>query len=552
MDERNNTDMRRKGSRSPDVMIFGSGACAQKIAANLNDHGIHAWLAAREDSPPSPRRGDGLHWLSGIELSICRGFAKNFDLKLRRGNLYVDQHVPAIVLAEDDHRSPNYAPYGLEPNPRVLSISALEEKIHHVSPQDWFDSGARIVFLCGWQNDSHPAIAQRMLTGCLHSQRQSGLATYFMTGNLKVAASGAEALVQAAKRAGALFLKFTRDYPTIQTLADGRFEIHYLDELTRTPFQFRADWIVVDETIEPGQHLEALAHRLAITQDDLGFAQSDNVHRLSNATNRRGVFVAGGSRGILSEEEQLADADQVTMNVLAYLQDLDVEPLPAVEIVRGRCVRCLTCHRLCPHEAIEIGQRISVVAGACQSCGICVASCPARAIEMEGMQIGPDIYRWLRKAVVAEAIPKDPPLVMVFGCARSAGQALALSRQTGHVLPMGVQFVEVPCGGTISSHHLLTAFDAGADGVMLCICHTGNCRSEIGNQVARKRADSVRILLKEAGVDDSRLNIASVAANMGNEFIFMINAFADRIKARNPSSLPPAPDPATAWAPASF
>ncbi len=535
MDERTNTDLRKQASPRPDVMIFGSGACAQKIAANLYDHGVHAWLAAREDSPPTDGRGDRLHWLTGIELSSCRGFAKNFALKLRRGNLYFDQHVPAIVLAEDDNRSPNNVPYGLEPNPRVMSISALEKKMRQASTQELFDANARVVFLCGWQNDSHPVIAQRMLACCLHLQRQSWVATYFMTGNLKVAANGAEVLVQEAKRAGAIFLKFTRDYPTIQTLAEDHFEIDYLDELTRTPFQLRADWMVVDESIGPGRHLGALAHRLAISQDGLGFAQSDNVHRMSNATNRRGVFVAGGSRGILSEDEQLADADQVTLNVLAFLQDLDVEPLPAVEIVRGRCVRCLTCHRLCPHKAIDIGQHMSVVTEACQSCGICVAGCPARAIEMKGVQIGEDIYRRLQKPVVAEDVPAGPPQVMVFGCTRSAGQALALSRQTGHVLPRGVQFVEVPCGGTISSHHLLAAFDAGADGVMLCTCHTDNCRSEIGNRVARKRTDSVRNLLKEAGVDGSRLNIASVAANMGNEFNFMIKAFVDRIKAPNAS-----------------
>jgi coenzyme F420-reducing hydrogenase delta subunit/NAD-dependent dihydropyrimidine dehydrogenase PreA subunit len=512
-------------------MIFGSGACAQKIAANLNGHGIHAWLAAREESPPEAGRDDRLHWLSGIDLSSCRGFAKGFDLKLRRGNLYFDQRVPAIVLAEDDHRTANHAPYGLEPNPRVLSISALEEKLRQASTQALFGNEARIVFLCGWENDTHPAVAQRMLACCLHLQRQSRATTVFMTGNLKVAANGAEALVQEAKRAGAIFLKFTRDFPRIQALAEGCFEIDYLDELTRTPFQLNADWMVVDETIGPGRHLDALAHRLAISQDDLGFAQSDNVHRLSNATNRRGVFVAGGSRGILSEDEQLADADQVTLSVLAFLQDLDLEPLPGVEIVRGRCVRCLTCHRLCPHQAIDIGLHLSVVAAACQSCGICVAGCPARAIEMDGVRISAAVYQRMRKPMVPKDAPAGPPQVMVFGCARSAGQALALSRQAGHVLPEGVQVVEVPCGGTVSSRHLLAAFDAGADGVMLCTCHTDNCRSEIGNLVARKRADSVRHLLTEAGVNGSRLDIVSVAANMGNEFNWMINAFRDRIKA---------------------
>jgi heterodisulfide reductase subunit A-like polyferredoxin len=295
------------------VIVFGSGACAQKIAANLDDHGINAWLAAWEEAPEAGDVGELRNRLTGVELIACHGFAKNFNLRLIQKGSLIDQHVPAIVLAEDDDRLPNYSPYGLEPNPRVLSVSALEAMMHDASTQDRFDDGARVVFLCGWQNDCHPAIAQRMLACCHHLQSRSPVTTYFMTGNLKVAANGAEALVQAAKRSGAIFLKFTRDYPTIQTLADGRFEIDYLDELTRTAFQLKADWIVVDETIGPGRHLDALAQGLGINQDGIGFAQSDNVHRMSNATNRRGIFVAGGSRGILSEDEQLADADQVTL-----------------------------------------------------------------------------------------------------------------------------------------------------------------------------------------------------------------------------------------------
>lgn len=535
MDERTNADRRKQTPPPPEVMIFGSGACARKIAANLYDQGINAWLAAREDSPPAAGQAEKMHWLTNIGLTACHGFARNFELKLTQKGSFLHQNVPAIVLAEDDDRSPNYAPYGLAPNPRVLSISSLEEKMHQASADDLFEKGARIVFLCGWHNDSHPVIAQRMLAGCLHLQSRSRVAAYFMTGNLKVAANGAEAQVQAAKRSGALFLKFTRDFPTIRTLADGRFEIDYLDELTRTPFQLTADWVVVDETIGPGRHLDALAHGLATRQDSLGFAQSDNVHRMSNATNRRGIFVAGGSRGILSEAEQLADADQVTLKVLAFLQDLDAAPLPRVEIVRGRCARCLTCYRLCPHMAIAIGTRVSVVTDACQGCGICVAGCPARAIEMEGLPIGAEVYRRLRKPDANKEVAERMPKVMVFGCARSAGKARTLSRLSGHTLPRGVQFIEVPCGGTISTGLLLEAFDAGADGVMLCTCHTDNCQSEIGNQVARRRADSARNLLKGAGVESDRLNITSVAANMGNEFTFMLHAFVDRINALNRS-----------------
>jgi heterodisulfide reductase subunit A len=223
--------------------------------------------------------------------------------------------------------------------------------------------------------------------------------------------------------------------------------------------------------------------------------------------------------------------------VLAFLKDLDDEPRPKVTIDRGQCARCLTCHRMCPHLAIDIGEHMSVVTEACQSCGICVAACPAEAIDMQGVHIGKEVYRQIQNPAPGDDAPQRIPQVVVFGCARSAGQARALSRLAGHRHPKGVKFVELPCAGSISSHHLLGAFDAGADGVMLCTCHTDNCQSEVGNQVARKRAEAARELLQAAGVEAERLTIASVAANMGNELTFMIDAFVDRIKALNGPSV---------------
>jgi quinone-modifying oxidoreductase subunit QmoB len=531
MGDKTTTDLPNLSSPPQEVIIFGSGACAQKIAANLSDHGINAWLAASEAAPRAIGQAADTRWLSGVALTTCRGFAGNFELKLKQKDAFVYRNAPAIVVAEDHHRSPALAPYGLRPGSRVMSISALEEKMDHIPVEKSVAHGTRFAFLCGWEIDTHPSIAQRMLAACHHLQKRSGVTTYFMTGNLKVAANGAEMRVQAAKRAGTRFFKFTHAYPTIQPLTDGRFEINYLDELARTPFQLTADWIVVDETIGPGQNLDALAQRLEIRQDDIGFAQSDNVRRLSNATNRRGIFVAGGSRGIFSADEQIADADQVTLDVLAFLKDLDIDTLPRMEIHRGRCARCLTCHRLCPHSAIEIGPHMSVSSAACQRCGICMAACPARAIDMEGMQIGAEVNQRIRNFTQQADAPQTAPQVMVFGCARSAGQARALARLSGHTLPAGVQYIEVPCGGSISSRHLLAAFDAGAQGVMLCTCHTDNCQSDIGNRVARKRAESTRDLLTAAGVAPDRLNVASVAANMGSEWVAMIYGFVDRIKA---------------------
>lgn len=536
MDEKTHSKLGMERPAAIEVIIFGSGACAQKIAANLADHTIQVSLVTARKTMTTFQGSPETHWITESRPIDCRGFAKDFEVVLKKNGSFLRQKAHAIVVAEDHDHTPNFASYGLKPESHVIDISDLEEKLIKKSLKTVFEDDVNIAFLCGWQKDSHPAIAQRMLNCCLHLQNLPRINTFFFTGNLKVAADGAEAACQQAKKSGAVFLKFTHTYPGIQKLADGRFEITYPDELTRSSFQLHADWIVVDVSVGPSQALDALAPALGIETDGLGFAQGDNVHRLSNATNRRGVFVAGGSRAVLSMDEQLADADQVTLKLLEYLDDRDIDPLPKVEISRGRCARCLTCHRLCPHQAINIGDCISIVAQACQSCGICVAGCPARAIDMQGVQIRQQIKTAIQKPFGGIHRQTQSAKVIVLGCGRSAGQAYQLARLAGRVLPKGVRFVEVPCGGTISDRHLLAAFEAGADGVMVCTCHTDNCKSTKGNILAGKRADSALYVLELAGMEKERLKVTSVAANMGSEFYFMVADFVDRIETLMDSS----------------
>jgi len=524
-----------KNDSSPtEVMIFGSGTCAQKIATNLAEGGIEVCLSAVE-APRSERKvHHRIQWLVGAELLHCRGFAGSYQLRMDSNRGTTQKTVPAIVVAESDRRSPNFEPYGLKPGSRVMAISDLEDRLRRSTPSALFETQSNIAFLAGWQNDSTPSVARRMLDACLCLQNQTGINAYFLTGNLKVAADGSEARVHQAKENGAVFLKFTNDYPAIGQPTDAPFTIDYRDELTRETYRLTADWIVVDETIGPDHDLKKLIKKLKIDGDGLGFAQADNVRRLSNLTNRRGIFVAGGSRDILSDSEKLADADQVSMRVLALLNQLDTEALPEVTIIQGRCARCLTCYRLCPHGAIDIGRHISVVNAACQSCGICVAGCPGRAIEMEGLHVDAQIQRLTRPP--ASEPSHETPRIAVFGCARSAGRARELMRMAGLPLPAGVRFIEVPCGGSVAGRHLLGALETGADGVMLCTCHPGNCQAETGNQVARMRAQASQTLLAAAGVNAQRLKITSVAANMGLEFAYMVEAFIAEINSLNNAS----------------
>ncbi len=516
-------------SGSHTVILFGDGACAHRIAANLAVVGVRVRRISGNRASPDASDASLEQPPESMELLRCRGFAGHFELLFNTGTASVTATASAIVVAEDPDQTPTFDDYGLQPGPGVVALSTLEDGLQHPESQSPVDLPCRIAFINGCHNESHPAVAKRMLDACWQLQERSGMATWYFTGNLKVAADGAESRVQQAKAAGTVFLTCSQSDPTIEFQAGKGFMISGTDDVLREPLRVQVDCLVVDETIAPTRHLLQLGHRLGIHSDAIGFAQADNVRRWSNRTNRRGIFVAGGGRGPLSADQQQADADQVSLQVLNFLKGLDEVPPAQVSIQRGRCVRCLTCHRLCPHMAIDVGPHVTIVPQACERCGICVAGCPARAIEMKGVSLGRDIHGRLSSPAAIPNHHAKPSQIVVLGCARSAGQAMELIRMTGQPLAQGVHWIEVPCGGAVAGRHLLEAFERGADGVMLCTCHTDNCQSEDGSRVARKRAAGVGELLTSAGVDARRLRIASVAANMGNEFANLIAAFADEM-----------------------
>ncbi len=518
-----------------EVLIFGGGACAKRIGANLARQGTAVWMVPLKGRQETGNdQNNGFRILSNVQFIQCQGFAGNFNVALKQNGNTLVKKPGAIVVAQEEMRTPNFDAYGLTPTQRVCSLSHLEKSLGQTSADTILKKGDRVVFLNSWLQESHPAVSTRMLDLCLRLQKSADVLTYFLTGNLKVAANGLEAEFQEAKSAGTIFMKFSHQFPELKQLDDGVVQVDYWDEITRMPFSLRADIVVVDESIVPDESLSPLAAGLGIDRDKAGFLQSDNVHRLGNATNRRGIFVAGGARAIQSDDEQMEDADQVALKVIEFLYDLDQETLPKVEINTGRCARCLTCYRICPYKAITLDSSVRVVPQACQSCGTCAAACPGRAIDVQGDEIETQLQQMAQSAQKTVESQRFLPQLVAFCCARSAAKARKLALFMGHTLPEGMLFIDSICGGSISTYHLLSAFDAGADGVMLLTCHTDNCHSEKGNQHARKRADTVLQTLKMAGVETERLELSTLASNMGSEFARIIQKFENRIKEIGP------------------
>lgn len=522
-----------------ETLVLGGGACADLVADQLSTWGIAVLRAtlvgtSGGDETRNYDRNADIHHDRATMIS-CRGQAGNFRVTLAINERRYVHTVSSIVLAQPCIRIPNYDFYALPSSDRVISISALETMTMENGVHGLLSDKTHVVFLNSWQIDPHPVMAQTMLQWCLAVQQQPEVNTYFLCGNLKVSIDGMEARCETAKRAGTLILKFTGRFPVLTPLADGRIRIDYRDETTGMDGWVVADLVVVDERIIPPPQLAEAIRQLRLASEADGFAQTDNIHRLPNLTNRRGIFVAGGARAVLPDAALAADAQQVALKVLEFISGEDRGPLPRLEIDQDSCARCLTCYRLCPYAAIETTPHMHIQPEACQSCGLCFAACPNRAILMHDED--------LEKALACLALPGESvgrgdgfvPRIVAFCCSRSAAQARKTAESIGSPLPAGLVCVEGICGGTFSVRHLLSAVEAGVDGVLVLSCHEGNCHSERGTLEAQKRVAEAIHLLSWAGITEERVQFATLAANMSSEFVRMIGDFAEKIKALGPA-----------------
>ena len=79
------------------------------------------------------------------------------------------------------------------------------------------------------------------------------------------------------------------------------------------------------------------------------------------------------------------------------------------------------------------------------------------------------------------------PTIVAFCCnwCSYAGADLAGSSRLSY--PANVKIIRIPCSCRLNPLFVLRAFQRGADGVILCGCHPGDCHYTTGNYYARRR-----------------------------------------------------------------
>ncbi len=126
------------------------------------------------------------------------------------------------------------------------------------------------------------------------------------------------------------------------------------------------------------------------------------------------------------------------------------------------------------------------------------------------------------------------PKIVVFTCENSGWLALKHASALGLLIPERVEFIKLPCSGKVDLLYLLKALEK-VDGTLVIACQKENCKFLKGNLRAEQRVNRAGKLLKEIGLEEERVRIVYLAANMEHKFAETVQNFYDKIRELGPN-----------------
>jgi F420-non-reducing hydrogenase iron-sulfur subunit len=98
-----------------------------------------------------------------------------------------------------------------------------------------------------------------------------------------------------------------------------------------------------------------------------------------------------------------------------------------------------------------------------------------------------------------------------------------------------VRIVRVMCSGMVHPNLVMNALTKGADGVIICGCHPGDCHYLEGNLKAQKRAEAITLMLEDFGLEPERFRLEWVSASEGGRFAQVMTEMVESVRAIGPS-----------------
>jgi len=133
------------------------------------------------------------------------------------------------------------------------------------------------------------------------------------------------------------------------------------------------------------------------------------------------------------------------------------------------------------------------------------------------------------------AEPEFEPIILALACNWCSYTGADLAGISRCQYPANVRIIRVMCSGMVHPNLVIDALTKGADGVVMCGCHPGDCHYQDGNLKAARRAEAITLMLQDFGIEEERFKLAWVSASEGPHFAKLMTEFTDQIKRLGPS-----------------
>ncbi len=427
-----------------------------------------------------------IHTQTSSRLNSLDGEFGNFNAVITSNGSTKKLSAGAIVLA---------------PNPEQSELAKL---VHNSQ-----DIPKRIAIVMDISGEQSKRVSAQVLSAAELLTKRFSAEVKLYCRNIRVAATGMEALYRRARQAGVVIVKY--DSPPKISERGSKKVVSAEEPLIGRQIEEEFDLVIMADTL-PADNTNILNTIEGLQPGPVGNLQADSVWLLPTKSNREGIFIVGSA----PDTDELIDAQTdglATANEIhELLKNKQIEVLDDAAVVDiDKCVLCLTCMRICPHAAISIdveNKAASVSAVTCQRCGTCAAECPAGAIQLP---------RYTDEQIAAEL--GDKPQITVFACENSAYPAASAAAINGSQWQQGVQLIRVPCAGKIDPRDVLRALESGAKKVMILGCHLENCQYLSGSTRAAKRIERLNNAMEQAGVDKERVIFEQLASVEPHKFI---------------------------------
>ncbi len=127
------------------------------------------------------------------------------------------------------------------------------------------------------------------------------------------------------------------------------------------------------------------------------------------------------------------------------------------------------------------------------------------------------------------------PVIVAFCCNWCSYAGADLSGTNRLNYPTNVKIIRVPCSCRVNPIFILRAFQRGADGVIICGCHPGDCHYTSGNYFTRRRITLLYSMLDFLGIERNRTRLEWVSAAEGAKFASVMNQFTEDVKKLGPN-----------------